>query len=55
MEILRNISRRKLRSFLTISGIVIERKGTIGATVGSDANLFKIINISSVWKSNAWV
>lgn len=32
-----------------ISGIVVERNGTIGATVGSDANLFKIINISSVW------
>ena len=32
-----------------ISGIVIERNGTIGATVGSDANVFKIIDISSVW------
>src|SRR5947207_11644269 len=32
-----------------ISGIVIERNATIGATVGSDANLFKIIDISSVW------
>jgi cobalt-zinc-cadmium efflux system membrane fusion protein len=32
-----------------MSGVVIERNGTIGATVGSDANLFKIINISSVW------
>ena len=32
-----------------ISGIVIERNGTIGATVGSDANLFKIIDISRVW------
>ena len=32
-----------------ISGIVIERNGTIGGTVGSDANVFKIIDISSVW------
>jgi cobalt-zinc-cadmium efflux system membrane fusion protein len=32
-----------------IEGIVVERNATIGATVGSDANLFKIINISSVW------
>lgn len=32
-----------------LSGIVVERNGTIGATVGSDTNLFKIINISSVW------
>ena len=32
-----------------ISGIVIERNGTIGATVGSDATVFKIIDISSVW------
>lgn len=32
-----------------ISGTVIERNATIGATVGSDANLFKIIDLSSVW------
>jgi cobalt-zinc-cadmium efflux system membrane fusion protein len=32
-----------------ISGIVVERTATIGATVGSDANLFKIIDLSSVW------
>jgi cobalt-zinc-cadmium efflux system membrane fusion protein len=32
-----------------ISGTVIERNGTIGATVGSDANLFKIMDLSSVW------
>lgn len=32
-----------------ISGIVVERTGTIGATVGTDANLFKIIDISRVW------
>ena len=32
-----------------IAGIVVERNGTIGATVGSDANVFKIINISRVW------
>lgn len=32
-----------------ISGIVIERNGTIGATVASDATVFKIIDISSVW------
>ena len=32
-----------------IAGIVIERNGTIGATVASDANVFKIIDISRVW------
>jgi len=32
-----------------IAGIVVERNATIGATVGSDANLFKIVDISSVW------
>jgi membrane fusion protein, heavy metal efflux system len=32
-----------------INGIVVERNATVGATVGSDANLFKIIDISSVW------
>lgn len=32
-----------------IAGIVIERNGTVGATVGSDANVFKIIDISRVW------
>lgn len=32
-----------------IQGVVVERNGTIGATVGTDANVFKIIDISSVW------
>jgi len=32
-----------------ISGVVVERNATVGATVGSDANLFKIIDLSSVW------
>ncbi len=32
-----------------ISGTVIERQGSIGATVGSDANVFKIVDLSSVW------
>jgi cobalt-zinc-cadmium efflux system membrane fusion protein len=32
-----------------ISGTVVERNATIGATVGSDANLFKIIDLSRVW------
>lgn len=32
-----------------IDGIVIERNATIGATVGADASVFKIIDISSVW------
>ena len=32
-----------------ISGIVVERNGTLGATVSTGANLFKIINLSSVW------
>ena len=32
-----------------ISGVVVERTGSIGATVGTDANLFKIMDLSSVW------
>jgi cobalt-zinc-cadmium efflux system membrane fusion protein len=32
-----------------ISGIVVERNATVGATVGSDANVFKIVDVSSVW------
>ena len=32
-----------------IEGIVVERNATIGATVTADMNLFKIINLSSVW------
>lgn len=32
-----------------IAGIVVERNATIGATVGPDANLFKIIDVSRVW------
>ncbi|MFS8084908.1 MAG: efflux RND transporter periplasmic adaptor subunit [Acidobacteriota bacterium] len=32
-----------------IAGVVVERNGTIGATVGTDASVFKIIDISSVW------
>ena len=32
-----------------IAGIVVERNATIGATVGTDANLFKIIDLSRVW------
>jgi cobalt-zinc-cadmium efflux system membrane fusion protein len=32
-----------------IAGIVVERNATIGATVGSDANVFKIIDLSRVW------
>jgi len=32
-----------------ISGVVVERNATVGATVGSDASLFKIIDTSSVW------
>jgi cobalt-zinc-cadmium efflux system membrane fusion protein len=32
-----------------IDGIVVERNATIGATVGTDANVFKIIDISHVW------
>lgn len=32
-----------------IEGIVVERNATVGATVGTDANLFKIIDISRVW------
>ena len=32
-----------------IDGIVIERNATIGASVGTDANVFKIIDLSQVW------
>ncbi len=32
-----------------ISGTVVERDGSIGATVGSDANVFKIVDLSGVW------
>ena len=32
-----------------IDGILVERNATIGATVGTDANLFKIIDLASVW------
>jgi len=32
-----------------IDGIVVERNATVGASVGTDANLFKIINLSRVW------
>jgi cobalt-zinc-cadmium efflux system membrane fusion protein len=32
-----------------IDGIVVERNATIGATVGTDASVFKIINLARVW------
>jgi cobalt-zinc-cadmium efflux system membrane fusion protein len=32
-----------------IDGIAVERNATIGASVGTDANLFKIIDLSRVW------
>jgi cobalt-zinc-cadmium efflux system membrane fusion protein len=32
-----------------IDGIVVERNATVGATVGTEANLFKIIDLSRVW------
>jgi cobalt-zinc-cadmium efflux system membrane fusion protein len=32
-----------------ISGVVVERNATLGATVDTDANVFKIIDLSSVW------
>jgi cobalt-zinc-cadmium efflux system membrane fusion protein len=32
-----------------IDGIVVERNVTVGASVGTDANLFKIIDLSRVW------
>jgi membrane fusion protein, heavy metal efflux system len=32
-----------------INGVVVERNATIGATVGPDASVFKIIDTSSVW------
>ena len=32
-----------------INGVVVERNATVGATVGTDANVFKIIDISQVW------
>ena len=32
-----------------IDGIVVERNATVGASVGTDANMFKIIDLSQVW------
>jgi cobalt-zinc-cadmium efflux system membrane fusion protein len=32
-----------------IDGVVVERNATIGASVGTDANVFKIIDLSQVW------
>jgi len=32
-----------------IDGVVVERNATIGATVGTDASVFKIIDTSRVW------
>src|SRR5690348_1727517 len=32
-----------------IDGIVVERNATVGASVGTDANLFKIVDLSRVW------
>jgi cobalt-zinc-cadmium efflux system membrane fusion protein len=32
-----------------IEGIVVERNATLGATVGTDASVFKIIDLSRVW------
>ena len=32
-----------------IDGVVVERNATIGASVGTDASLFKIIDLSRVW------
>ena len=32
-----------------IDGIVVERTATVGASVATDANLFKIIDLSQVW------
>ena len=32
-----------------IDGVVVERNATIGATVGTEASVFKIIDISRVW------
>ena len=32
-----------------IDGIVVERTATVGASVGTDTNLFKIIDLSRVW------
>jgi cobalt-zinc-cadmium efflux system membrane fusion protein len=32
-----------------ITGTVVERNATVGATVGPDASLFKIIDVSRVW------
>jgi membrane fusion protein, heavy metal efflux system len=32
-----------------IDGIVVERNATIGASVGTDANVFKIVDLSRVW------
>jgi membrane fusion protein, heavy metal efflux system len=44
-----NLERSVFSLTSPIEGIVVERNATIGATVGTDANLFKIIDISRVW------
>src|SRR6476646_4008478 len=44
-----NVGRSTFPMNSPISGTVVERNGTIGATVGSDANVFKIIDLSRVW------
>jgi len=44
-----NLASSRFSLAAPISGIVVERNATLGATVGSDANLFKIIDLSSVW------
>lgn len=44
-----NLASSRFSLTAPISGIVVERNGTLGATVGTDANVFKIIDLSSVW------
>ncbi len=45
----KNLASSRFALTASISGTVVERTGSIGATVGSDANVFKIIDLSSVW------
>ena len=45
----KDLGRSRFPLVAPITGTVVERNGSIGATVGSDANVFKISDLSRVW------
>ena len=49
LAVRRDLGASRFPLIAPISGTVIVREGSIGATVGSDANVFKIVDLSSVW------